>query len=269
MSEQATETPEIEIDTPEEIVELGEEAQAAESEEVEIITAGEEEPSSKPVRSGFKKRIDKLNSKIEAANTEADEARRELELAREENRLLSMKLQHGKPQGRPKPEDFDTDADYDKALGEYEAARVRQIVNAEREKDQRQQQQVNTQANYEARLRDGLVHHYERAEKFEVPDYEATEDAAIEVLGKDVAKQIMANTDESEKAMYILGKKPEKAAYYADLIKRNPIGGLVSLGRFIGETQIRRKSSPPPEPETELSGGTSTEFKGPAGATFE
>ena len=238
MSEQALET----VDYDEDETVIAEEEQAEEvtteevAEEVEVVLDGEEEPTSKPVPRGFLKRINKLNGKVEAANSEAEEARRRADALEEENRLLRMKTQQ-KPLTRPKAEDFATDAEYESALDKYDEQRLREIADRRLSEHMEASQQRNTQAAHDEELRVSLTAHYERAEGLKVTDYEETEDRAISILGNDTAKQIMANTVNSEVILYHLGKNPAKAERLLQLIQENPIKGVAEIGRLDASQQ--------------------------------
>jgi hypothetical protein len=234
MSDKAIETEDeiIDTDIENEVNELEEEEiETAEGEEtneqddsIEIVVEGEEQPTSEPVRkSGFKKRIDKLNGKVEAANSEAEEAKRKAAMLEEENKLLRLKTQQEKPLAKPKYEDFDTDAEFDAATTKYEEERLNAIAEKKAKEILQQNQANNTQQTQDSDLREKLDSHYERAEKLKVNDYEETEDKAIDLLGNDLTKQIMANTDKSEILLYHLGKNPAKAESLAALIKTDPL----------------------------------------------
>lgn len=273
MSEQAIETIENEeIETETE----GEEEQSLapeEPEEVEIVLDGEEEPASNPVPKGFIKRIGKLNGKVDAANQKAEELARELEAERRKaQQLEAMLTGQAKPNKRPRPEDFDTDEEYEAAAEKYEESIAARVVQQHLARAHQTQQQQTQQKAQQQQLETGLHAHYERAESLKVADYETTEDRAIEVLGNDVAKHIMANTDNSEVVLYHLGKNPAKAQQIAEAISRNPIKGLVDIGVLASRLQVKTKSSLPPEPETQISqsGGTgSMESPWLQGAKFE
>lgn len=266
MSEaQAIETDdEIEIEDTE-IVDQGDEV-----EEVEIVVEGEEKPSSEPARiSGFAKRVNKLNGKIETANQEAEEARRRAEALEEENKLLRLKAGQ-ETLKRPKPDDFDSDAEYDAALDAYDEQRLTQITDKRLKEVVDASQAHTTQSNQNALTETQLKAHYERAGEFKVKDYEETEDKAIDILGRDTVKQIMVNTDNSPVILYHLGKNPGKAEKLADLIASNPMKGVLEIGRLEASLKVKPKSKTPPDPEEQVDSGSSVhDIRGPKGATYE
>lgn len=225
---------------------------------------------------GIRKRINKLNRKVEAANEGKEAVSAELEIERERNRLLQLALdqQQGKTvkdaNAPPDPNDYDdgiTDPAYIKAFQDHLAAGVL-------EKAQAAQTQTRAQVEEQSKLESRQVDHYKRADALKVKDYDETEDKAIEVLGQDVVNQLIANTDKSPELLYYLGKNPGKAQEMADLVKTNPVKGVFELGRLGARLSARPKSrtKPAPAPEGDLRGGGAGRRKsqrGPAGAKFE
>jgi hypothetical protein len=240
------------------------------AEEVEIVVEGEEQPSSKH-RSGFQKRIGRLNSKISAANTEAEEANRKSEMLAEENKLLRLQAQQGKPATRPDEDDFETRKEYLSALDDYDQARISVIAQEQAAKIVQASQTQNTQALSEGNLNKQIDKHYERSAGLKVPDYSETEAVAADILGDDISKQIVANTEESHLLMYHLGKNPAKAESLKALIETQPLKGVLEIGRLAGTLRVKPKNSIAPDPETKLEPGGSLPIKkddGPEGATY-
>ena len=230
--------------------------------EFEVVYEGEDEPSSKttvPLTS-YLKRVAKLTGKVKAVSSEAEEriaaAERKAEMLNEELKLYQLK-QQGKPQTRPKAEDFDTDELYDAALDEYYEAKFDAKVNEKLTTQVQTQQTQASQVQNEKKLETALTEHYNRAATLKVPDYDETEDRAIEILGNDVAKHIMANSSKSQELMYFLGKEVNeaKALYYKNLIAENPVRGLMELGGLADKLKAKPKRSTAPDPETRLNGG--------------
>jgi len=241
------------------------------AEEVEIIVEGEEKPASKPHTSGFQKRLKRMKGKIDASDTKADEATRRAEMLEEENKLLRLQSQQSKPATRPKEDDFEEDRDYQNALEEYDNARIERIAT---EKASQIVHATQTQAatlQTEGNLNQQIDEHYTRSAGLKVPDYEETEAVAADILGDDVAKQIVANTDKSHLLMYHLGKNPGKAEKLKSLLDSNPLKGVLEIGRLAGSLSLKPKNATPPNPETNVEGGTSPDpnKRGPKGARYE
>lgn len=254
MSEQAIETKDEIIADP--VIAEGEETIIeAVAEEVEIVVEGEEKPASKSQRpNGFKKRIDKLNSKVDTANTATDKATRRAEMLEEENKLLRLQAQAVSPASRPDEDDFDTRKEYLAALDGYDSARIAKATQEQVAKVVQQTQTQTTQVNHDAKLEESLNEHYARADTLKMKGYEELEDKAIDILGNDLSKVIMANTDKSHLIMAHLGANPAKAEELVNLVKVNPVKALVKAVEIGNSLSVKPKTSPP-DPETKLESG--------------
>ena len=219
--------------------------------EVEIVVEGEEQPSSKTVPVGYIKRINKLNGKINAAEGTAEELRQQNLMLQAENDLYKTKAHKATELN---PDDFDSDA-------EFEAAKIRQELPGLVEKKAKallaEQAQATSQTASNETLATDLRAHYDRADQLKVSDYEATEDAAIDVLGNDLAKQIMIQSEKSQVLMYYLGKNPAKAEALKRLFESptTVVKGVLELGRLEVKLKPQSKRSSAPDPETVVEGG--------------
>lgn len=284
MSEQAQETVEddvilddVESVETEEAPESLAKADGAESDEIEIVVDGEDEPPSKPsAPKGFHKRIHKLNSRVDAAKSETEEERREkldalrrAEALEEENKLLRS-MQGRNPNQEPKPEDFESDDEFEAAKKEFDDKRVAALVEQKLTEVVTQAQTTTTRQAQENQLNGKIAEHLTRAEGLKVSDYESTEDVAIDALGRDFAKQVMAKNRKSELILYHIGKNPGKAEYYAELAKSDPVAALMEIGELGARLKPKPKHSQAPDPDTTLSGagGIKPDALGPPGATF-
>lgn len=241
---------EIEIETTE-----VEETEETEVEEVEIVAEGEEEPPSVPLHV-HKRRLSGKNRKLESANSETEEVKRKAAMLEEENKLLRLQAQQGKTTAkRPNEDDFDTDEAYQTAKEAYDKEQMRllaaEVVNESIGASQAQ----TTQAQHSEALSQKIDKHYERSATLKVSDYEETEEAAADILGDDVARQIVANTDDSHLLMYHLGKNPAKAQKLKALLESNPMKGVMEIGRLAGTLKVKPKGKTAPDPETEVKGG--------------
>ena len=282
MSEQAIENEgEIEalevVDTDEQVTDQDDAKQAkAEetSDEVEIVIDGEEEPTSKPVRkSGFYKRLHRLTNQRDEAQSREQEAIDRANALEQENQLYRMQLEQSSAK-RPRPEDFDSDEDFESAKAKYDqeqqALHVQKLVDEQVSKRLQETQSQTTQTQTDRALEAKTQEHDARAAKLNVADYDETEDAAIEILGDDLSKTIVSNTDKSELLMYYLGKNPAKAESLKSLSVQNPVGCVLEIGRLEEKLKIKPKHSPAANPEVEVDRGLTTYEEGPlAGARFE
>jgi len=271
---QAIETEDEIITDPvaaEEDVELSQNPDAA-SEEVEIVVEGEDEPASKPVhKGGLQKRFGKMKAKIDTANSETEEANRRASMLEEENKLLRLQAQQTKPIKHPEEDDFDTHSEYLTALDEFDNVRISKAVQAEAAKIIDANQTLNTQTRINDNLETQIDKHYDRSAELKVSDYSEVEAVAADILGDDISRQIIANTDDSHLLMYHLGKNPAKAERLKSLLASQPMKGVLEIGRLAGSLKVKPKNSNAPDPETKVNGGSSSinQHAGPKGATFE
>ena len=247
----------------------GEDDQEPDGQEVEIVLEGDvgSQPDQKHL--GIRKRINKLNGKLNDAKDETANVSADLENERQKTKLLQMALdqkQEAKPSLPPNPLDFDdgaADAKYVEALEGYN----REFIRAEMAKHVVAPEPIANPAVEKAQLR-----HYEAASKLKVPDYDEVEDKAISILGNDTAKQLIAESEHSAKLMYFLGKNPAKAQHIADLVETSPVKAILELGALGAslKAQTKAKRNPAPNPDDELEGALSPHKKqrGPKGATF-
>ena len=232
--------------------------QKAAAEEVEIIVEGEEEPASKAKPNGFKKRINKLNGKIDEANTATDEATRRANALEEENKLLRLNAQQSKPATAPNEDDFDTDADYQLAKTAWDDERISTIATKRANEIIQAGQSQTTQVNNDRDLEDSIGKHYERVESLKMANYEELEDKAIDVLGNDFAKMIIAKTKKSHLIMGHLGANVGKAEELSRLLKSDPVGALIQAVEIGEKLSTRPKHSTTPDPETKIEPGEAT-----------
>lgn len=247
--------------------------QGSESSEVEIVLPAEDGSPPKPQHYGIRKRINKLNARNEAANERATDAESKLGAVEAQNQLLRLALdQKDKaPDANlpPDPSDFDDgakDPGYVTALNNYNQKFFEAAVAKHAPKQDTAPPAVNVNLERKQTV------HYEAAGKLGVKDYDAVEDVAIGILGRDTVNRLISATDSSPRVLYYLGKNPDAATEIAELIKSDPVAGVLRLGE-LGATlkvQPRQKSNVAPDPDNELTGAVNknTKRRGPPGATF-
>ena len=88
-----------------------------------------------------------------------------------------------------------------------------------------------------------------------------------------MVNQIIGASDKSPELLYHLGKNPAKAEALAEMIRTNPVKGVLQIGaleaRLIARPKAHRNA---PDPDESLAGGGSGSprtSRGPKGATFE
>lgn len=265
-------TDDQQLETDDDQSESGEDGSEPKDQDVEIVLPAGDGSPPKPQHYGIRKRINKLNARNEAANERATDAESKLGAVEAQNQLLRLALdQKDKASDAnlpPDPSDFDDgakDPAYVTALNGYNQ-RFFETEFAKRAPKQDTAPPVN--ANLERKQ----TAHYEAAGKLGVKDYDAVEDVALGILGRDTVNRLISATDSSPRVLYYLGKNPDAATEIAELIKSDPVAGVLRLGE-LGATlkvQPRQKSSVAPDPDDELAGAVnkSTKRRGPKGATF-
>lgn len=268
--EQAIETENEIIDTEADNVDSAENADTTETEEVEIVVEGEDKPTSVPLHA-LHKRLGRERKKTDAAHTEAEEAQRKAAMLEEENKLLRLQqAQLAQSTKKPNEDDFETDAEYEAAKEKYDNERIERIAKEQAAQIIQDNQTKTAQSASEGNLNQLIDKHYERSAELNVPDYSETETVAADMLGDDIAKQIVANTDNSHLLMYHLGKNPEKAESLKALIENNPMKGVMEIGRLAGSLKVKPKTKIAPDPETIVDSGLSSQGEtGSNGVRFE
>lgn len=250
----------IKAETPEdEPIESGDE----DGEEAEVATENEvflegDEGSQPDKQIGIKKRINKLNAKRDEAVAETTEAERKLAISEEQNKLLRMAVEQNQAVAPtpPDPKDFDDgvkDPKYVQAFNEYnepliDAAVQRRTSHLAQVKDE----------GVDPNLVKMQTKHYERADELAIKDFEEVEDKAISILGKETVNGLVQNSTNSHLVLYYLGKNPDKAEAYAELIKTNPVKAILDLGALGTNLSVgpKHKTEPTPDPDEELQGGS-------------
>jgi hypothetical protein len=190
----------------------------------------------------------------------AHDAEKSVEALRAENELLRMQLEQPKPSKAPEMPTLESagfdDEEYRRQLLEYaktvSVEDARQAVREELEKAN----QTQSLSQQDAEADRALDRHYAEANKLKVTDFDEAENKVIEQFGRKAAQQLIASSDRSHLLVYWLGKNPEKAAYYANLVKTQPLKGAMALGELEAKLQAKPKSKPTTVPDEPLEGGS-------------
>jgi len=217
---------------------------------------------------GIRKRINKLNAKVDSAAQGEEKANADLAVANERNRLLQVQLEQQEeaqpPQPiLPKPGDFGDGVDDPEYVKKYQEYQEYQIANIRKEVRQEVQeankQTVQTQSTTirSQELERKQRKHYEKADKLGMKNYAEVEDKAIEILGTKTVNVIIDNfTEDSHILLGYLGINPDEAQRIADKIQTNPIQGVAELGALRSELKIKPKTKITPDPDNPLPGGS-------------
>ena len=224
--------------------------------EGEIVLAGEEGSQPDTQHFGIRRRVNKLNRKVTAAREGEATATEALRIEQERNRLLQLALDQKrdtKPEALPDPNDFDdgaSDPKYVAALTAHITKDVKAGITTAPVDTPRQR----GSADLEGRQ----VEHYRRADTLKVRDYDATEDKAVDILGRDFTNQVIASAEKSPEILYHLGKNPEKAEEIKELLETDPVKGVLRIGALEARLSVkpRARTNNAPDPDTELEGAT-------------
>lgn len=151
----------------------------------------------------------------------------------------------------PKWDDYGSDDEYQQAVLSW--AQSQQPKSNPMD----QIQQYQRQQQFSQRV-DG---HYQRAqtlaEKF--PEYSQAEQAAVEVLGQELASDIAARAKNSAELFLYFGKNSAKASEFKRLADTDPVEAALELGRLDASLKVQaRQKAPLPEPDEPLDGGRAT-----------
>lgn len=229
-----------------------------EAEEVQIVlTDGDgSQPEKERINRIVNAKVNKLNRRNKASTLQSSKT---IEMLEQENRLLKLSLDQKSevaPAKMPDPNQFDdgvSDVNYLKAHAEYTDGRIAEAVRKIPQQETPQQQDHVLERKQRQ--------HYERAEDLGVAGYGEVEGKAIDVLGLDAANVIIRSNANSHKILYHLGKNLEKAEYFADLAKSDPVACVMEIGDLGGKlSAVRQKSNmnQAPDPDNELEGASPT-----------
>jgi hypothetical protein len=91
-----------------------------------------------------------------------------------------------------------------------------------------------------------LEAHYDRVDKIGLRDYDAAEEKAKGILGKDLTEDIAVNAEDSHAVLYFLGKNPEEAERLREIFDENPAKGTYALGKLAAGLKVQQKPKPTP-----------------------
>ncbi len=249
----------------------------------QIVREGDTQSQTTTPR-GVLKRINKLNGKVRVAQQGETTQKDRADFLEQESRVKDIRIAQlegiqqtaPEPLKRPDANEFDGgmyDPAYQKAVDDYHDKRQDARLNERLAEQTIKSNVTNDQAALAHRLQTKQIAHVERATKLKVKDYEATEDIAISILGSEkVNHLILALPEKSELMLYYLGKNPDVAQKYADMLETETVRALMELGGILSEIKVKSVSKKSlKDPDEDLEGGnlpTGKKKRGPVGATF-
>jgi len=242
-SDETTENSEV----SEEIEENSEES----GEENEEVKADSEEKAGKK-KSGFQRRVEKLNKRLSVAEQEK-EYWRELALKNTQNpeKTQPAETTQKAQEGKPSPDDFETHEDYVEALTDW---KLEQREKANQEKEFKTKIQNEFQAKVDA--------HNERVTKFaeKNADFHDVLEGVDDVKVSSAVQELILGSENGPELMYELAKNREE---FARINKLSPLAAAREFGKLearlakASEVQKETKTTKAPKPLTPVSAKTS------------
>ena len=190
-------------------------------------------------RDKFKNEADTLGSENAAMTVE-------LQRLKTENEQLQARSSQA--QGMPTMAQFDNDAEqFQTAMGSYYQNQTTGIVRQELNQFQASQ----TQSSQDIQIDSAINSHYDRAQEFGKKDYNEAESNAKSVIGEELVKGIMQNTQNSEQILYMLGNDSARATALANM---TPLQATMEIGRLSAQAGSYTKEQRP-DPEDNVEGG--------------
>ena len=223
-----------------------------------IVLAGEEsQTSTSEAPKGFRRRINKLNSRLDDRDQEIDKLQRENELLKQTGQLSRVPASVVNQMPIPPTQE---ECGYDEQvfaqkMNEYhrnQAAYNQRMIEAAI--DQRENGLKREQ--YQRKLNDSVDSHFDRADKLNVSDYATVQDQVVDVLGEDLVKEIISRCPKnSEMVLYHIGKNPDKLYNLKRLAKEDPTELTMMIGELRTGLKLEKRKSDAPAPETKIEGG--------------
>lgn len=215
------------------------------TEEFEIVLAGQDEPTGKPETKSSKDYIlNRVMRKKEKLTDENAQLRQQLESI--------AKPQVASVQARPDEYAYEDRQEYLQADAQWQSQMLSNAVS-----EQLNQQQNGHRANAAAQeVETALTSYAENAAKLRVSNFNEVQDKAFDVLGDDFAQMIARELPEDgPKLMYHLGLNPQEAVRLRDEYLVNPGKTTFSLGKLASKLTVKRKESTAAQPEKKVESG--------------
>ena len=231
------------------------------SDDEDSDTQDKEQSSKKRKQNGFAKRIARAKKNEAAAREEAEYWKQQ---------ALNRNAQNNEPtpapaqalEGKPNPDDFETQAEYDDAVIEW---KVEQRFKAQEEK-QRANQAQEQHKNIVQKWQDNVASFTK-----ETPDFQDALDAFDEEYDVPIPPILIESLIESDlgpRVLYKLAKDPERALALIEKAKTNPNAAIRELGKIEATLELPKTKTtntktkkPAPKPLTPVRGGSGASNK--------
>lgn len=213
----------------------GKEEKLDESESDEETEESKDAEKEKPKKkSGFQRRIDKLNARETVQRERAD--RLEAELAALKASKQDAKVESPKAEaGEPNPDDFEDHRSYVRAVAKYEA---QQLLKEEKAKTEKSELESSHAAQMKA--------HFDRVKTFadKTSDWEDALAEVEDIQFSPTAQDVITSSELGPELIYELAKNRQEAERIAKL---PPLAAARELGRL--EAKILSRTSEAKEPK--------------------
>ena len=240
----------------------GEEDDDLDSDESELAAKDKDEHK-KPKR-GFKKRIDKLNAKLSAAEAQAEHWRQQaLRGQKPEEKPLEATPVATAAKGEPNPDDYETSTEFYRAHARWAAQEEIKAV-----KESERQEKLRTEADSKKTAFHSKVQEFQKAHD----DFEDVIADVDDIQMSPAISQAILEADNGPELMYELAKNKEE---YARMCALSPFDAIRALGRFEArltkpseEKQIQKqKTTKAPPPARPISASSANGKKSPEDMT--
>lgn len=177
--------------------------------------SSDESSEQKPKKKGgFQKRIDKLSARVSAAEQRALAAEAAL-LARQEPAAKETPKSERQPDGKPNPDDFETNADYIDAVTEWKLSERDKKVKADAENERKKTEAQKQAEAFHSKVSDFQKEHGDFDEVIESCEVDLSKDLQKKIVESELAPNLMyelsKNPDEIERLNKLSGDKLVKA----------------------------------------------------------
>lgn len=185
----------------------------------------------KPRKSGYQKRVDKLNARIASERARADALEERLaRLEREADpKAKSVDSSAKQTDGKPDPDKFDTHAEYVEALTEW---KLEQKLKAREVEQNKRALETEQERLFKA--------HTERVKAFaeKTEDFQEVLEAVDDVPVSAAVQEIIVSSENGPELMYALAKDRDE---YARICKLPPLAAARAIGKI--EEKLSAKTS--------------------------
>lgn len=216
----------------------GKQDETDESDEAEESAKPEDDAKPKK-KGGFQKRIEKLNSRVTAAQEERDYWKAQaLKAAKPEEAAAQIDPPKAEDEaGKPDPDKFETYSEYVEALADWKLDKREAKAKAEADKARRESEQKSQETA-----------HYERVQAFikEHADYPEVLEGVRELAISPTVENLLITSENGPELLYELAKNPEE---FKRVNALSPLAAARELGRLESKLQPKSSEAPKPEPK--------------------